>query len=94
MNGEYILSIQVEHVVPKASAWDEFICDLIIDGLAALVEATAPELLEVEVPAEIDLQAECLDALGQLNQIRIVTGGKIGGDSTLGPINKTPPLPA
>jgi hypothetical protein len=52
------LSYEIGH---GTSAFDEFICELIVDGLTALAMAVAPELAGAEVWEDIELQALCAD---------------------------------
>jgi hypothetical protein len=47
---------EIEH---GESAFDEFICELIIDALSALAMAVAPELIGPEVLEDLELQALC-----------------------------------
>lgn len=48
-------------LVHGTSAFDEFICEIIVDGLTALAMAVAPELAGTEVWEDIELQALCAD---------------------------------
>lgn len=43
----------------KESAFNEFICELIVDGLSDLAMEVAPELVPAELIAEIDMQSIC-----------------------------------
>jgi hypothetical protein len=52
------LSYEIGH---GTSAFNEFFCELIVDGLTALAIALAPELAGVEVWEDIELQALCAE---------------------------------
>ena len=49
------------------SAFNAFVCELVLDGLSALVDAVAPELLEYEIVQEVEWQALCEDVAQQIN---------------------------
>ncbi|KAF2795961.1 hypothetical protein K505DRAFT_359715 [Melanomma pulvis-pyrius CBS 109.77] len=63
-NGPYAnhMNIQLEFELGHGnSAFDEFICELIVDGLTALAMAVAPELAGVDAWEDIELQALCAE---------------------------------
>lgn len=63
-NGPYAnhLNIQLSYQIGHGtSAFNEFACELIVDGLTALALAVAPELAGAEVWEDIELQALCTD---------------------------------
>jgi hypothetical protein len=62
-NGPYInsMDIQIEFDISGNSKWAEFVCDLIIEGLEALVAAVAPELAPEELITTEDLLTLCND---------------------------------
>ena len=55
------MNIQLTKKLTGVSAFDEFICDLIIDGLTALAVEVAPELVEADLFADVEFQALCAD---------------------------------
>ena len=56
------MNIQLSYEIGQGtSAFDEFTCELIVDGLTALAMAVAPELAGAEVWEDVELQAECAD---------------------------------
>jgi hypothetical protein len=63
-NGPYAnhMNIQLSYEVGHGdSAFNEFICEVIVDGFTALALAIAPELAGAEVWEDIELQALCAD---------------------------------
>jgi len=61
-NGPYAnhMNIQISYEIGHGnSAFNEFICDVIIQGLTALAMAVAPELAGAEVWEGIELEALC-----------------------------------
>lgn len=57
------LSFELGH---GTSAFNEFICEIIVDGLTALAMAVAPELAGAEVWEDIELQAMCAEMAEQI----------------------------
>lgn len=54
------MNIQLEFSLGHgSSAFNEFICEMVVDGLTALALAVAPELAGVEVWEDLELQAMC-----------------------------------
>jgi hypothetical protein len=63
-NGPYAnhMNIQLQYTMGHGdSAFNEFICEIIVDGLTALALAIAPELAGYDIWEEIELQAMCAD---------------------------------
>ncbi|KAI1320050.1 hypothetical protein F5Y16DRAFT_417644 [Xylariaceae sp. FL0255] len=64
--GANIIEVQIGLVEQKKSAWDEFICEFIVDvldELALVVEAEQPELLAGITAEDIDFEMLCQDFL-------------------------------
>jgi hypothetical protein len=57
------MNIGVAEELDGSSAWNEFICDLIIDGITALAMEVAPELAGAELFEGIEFESLCQDAL-------------------------------
>lgn len=57
------MDIQVEFEMSHGtSLFNEFICELIVDGLTALAMAVAPELAGAEVWEDLELETLCHEA--------------------------------
>ena len=61
------MNIQIAQKLDGASAFNEFICDLIIEGLTALAAAVAPELLPAEIGEDVEFETLCADLASQVN---------------------------
>jgi hypothetical protein len=57
------LSYEIGH---GTSAFNDFVCELVVDGLTALAMALAPELAGAEVWEDLELQALCADVAAQI----------------------------
>jgi len=60
------MNIQLSWKVDGDSALEEFVCDLIIEGLTVLAEEEAPELTEEELFAEKQFETLCADAVDEV----------------------------
>lgn len=61
-NGPYAnhMNVQLQYeIVHGQSVFDEWLCDLIVDGLTALAMYYAPELAGADIWQDIELQAMC-----------------------------------
>ncbi|KAL1607616.1 hypothetical protein SLS60_002550 [Paraconiothyrium brasiliense] len=60
-NGPYAnhMNIQLSYEIGGDAAFNEFICEVVIDGLTALAMAVAPELAGAELWEDLELQAVC-----------------------------------
>ncbi|KAG8528553.1 uncharacterized protein KY384_006725 [Bacidia gigantensis] len=56
----------VEQLEEGISAFDEFICEAIIDGLSELAMLVAPELAPADVGLELEFQTLCRDAVSAI----------------------------
>jgi hypothetical protein len=68
-NGPYAnhMNIQLSFEIGHGnSAFNEFVCEMIVDGLTALALAVAPELAGAEVWEDIELQALCAELAEQI----------------------------
>lgn len=61
------MNIELSRKLSGTSEVNEFLCDLIIDGLTALAVAVAPELLEAEIAGEIEFEALCEELVSEIN---------------------------
>jgi hypothetical protein len=57
------MNIQLGWKLNGVSAFNEFFCDAIIDGLSALAMAVAPELVEADIFADIEFESLCADMI-------------------------------
>lgn len=53
------MNIQLSWALDGHSAFDEFICEAIVDGLTALATAIAPEIEAADIPEEVKFQTMC-----------------------------------
>lgn len=75
--------IGISWVLDKApeNLFDLFICDAIIDGLTALVLAVAPELAEVDIFGDVELQSLCATGAENLSVAKCGKGTYIQAHS-------------
>ncbi|KAL8747738.1 MAG: hypothetical protein Q9190_000437, partial [Brigantiaea leucoxantha] len=61
------MNIEVSWKLSETSAFNEFICDVIIEGLTALAVAVAPELAGPDIAEDIEFEALCADIAESVN---------------------------
>ncbi|KAM0810357.1 hypothetical protein AB5N19_10706 [Seiridium cardinale] len=69
--GDNVMLITVSHVEKKTSAWDKFICGLIEATITVAVTEVAPELLELEVLGDVELEVTCEEILAGITQAQV-----------------------